>query len=138
VTATRYMVTNELGTERDNKKAAGIKGGWHVKPYPLRRFGLSPRLLICLHGGVADLPSECPFGAERGTERTALCRTFLRSSLSALRRATSTWRRSWVGLGSGLWADQGEVVRRGSATAMPADAAAGRPVTDQACNDKQG
>ncbi|MGA8849380.1 MAG: hypothetical protein WB564_06120 [Dehalococcoidia bacterium] len=84
-TATRYMVTNELGTERDNKKAAGIKGGWHVKTYPLRRFGLSPRLLICLHGGVADLPSECPFGAERGTERTALSLPLCEATSKALR-----------------------------------------------------
>jgi hypothetical protein len=44
----------------------------------------------------------------------------------------------WVGLGSGLRADQGEVARRGSATAMPADAAAGRRMDDQARNDKQG
>jgi len=44
----------------------------------------------------------------------------------------------WVGLGSGLRADRGEVARRGSATAMPADAAAGGQVADRARNDKQG
>ena len=44
----------------------------------------------------------------------------------------------WVGLSPGLRADQGEVARRGSATAMPADAAAGRRIDDQARNDKQG
>jgi hypothetical protein len=53
--------------------------------FPVR--GLGPRSIGPgrRSGGAADLPSECPFGAERGTERTALRRTFLRTYISALR-----------------------------------------------------
>jgi hypothetical protein len=44
--------------------------------FPLRGLGLGPIERGRRYGGVADLPSECPFGAERGTERAALPRTF--------------------------------------------------------------
>jgi len=56
--------------------------------FPIRGFGHSPNPWLPPFGVPTrrdDLPSECPFGAERGMERTALCRTFLQGSLSALR-----------------------------------------------------
>ena len=63
---------------------------------PVRGLGLGPIERGRLSGGVADLQSECPFGAERGTEHAALRRTSLLCYLSALRRATSAWRASPV------------------------------------------
>jgi len=41
----------------------------------VRGLGLGPIECGRRSGGVADLRSECPFGAERGAERTALRRT---------------------------------------------------------------
>jgi len=43
--------------------------------FPVHGLGLGPIGPGRRSGGVADPPSECPFGAERGTERTALRRT---------------------------------------------------------------
>jgi hypothetical protein len=50
--------------------------------FPVRGLGVGPIGRGRLSGGAADLRSECPFGAERGTERTALRRT-LRLPLGA-------------------------------------------------------
>ena len=45
-----------------------------MKPFLSAAWGKAPSPGRCLPGGADDLPSECPFGAERGTERTALSR----------------------------------------------------------------
>ena len=54
-----------------------------MKPFPSAAWGKAPTPGRCLRGVPIDrddLLSECPFGAERGTERTALCRILCEAS----------------------------------------------------------
>jgi hypothetical protein len=55
------------------QQAKGGAGTWNLSGCGL---GLGPIGPGRWSGGVDDLPSECPFGAERRTERTALRLTF--------------------------------------------------------------
>ena len=76
VTDQAGLVTDERSTGRDNKKQAGKRWGRHAKP-SLGAASASGRSGPGrLSEGGVDLRSECPFGAERGTERAALRRTF--------------------------------------------------------------
>jgi len=73
-------VPAERKTDSCTKEDPGNRWGWHAKPVIYAASGADRTPSRCLHGGVADLPSECPFGAERGTERTALRQTFCGAS----------------------------------------------------------
>ena len=110
-------------------------GGAGTRSLSVRGLGLGPIERGRLSGGVADLPSECPFGAERGTERAALRRTLCvalsrrcgerpqRGGCAGVGRGAvvSTWSpkrgRAWVvvgavGSGSGLRCGEARSAKR--------------------------
>jgi hypothetical protein len=72
------MDGNKLGTARDNRKAAGIRWGWDVKPgCPPQRRAMPDSPVAALTAALAALPRSCPFGAELGTEPPHARKTLL-------------------------------------------------------------